>query len=54
MPEIILKQEIKDELAEKLQRCFPKGVIEIEEKEGDKQNFIAQSLIYFTILNWFL
>jgi len=34
MPEIILKRRFEGEEALKLQSCFSKGVIEIEEKNG--------------------
>ena len=34
MPEIVLKEEIEGAMAEKLQRCFAPGVIELEEKDG--------------------
>ncbi|KAJ1656033.1 DNA-directed RNA polymerase core subunit rpc40 [Dispira simplex] len=34
LPHIVLKKEITGELAEKLQKCFPPGVIELENKDG--------------------
>ncbi|ESO84453.1 hypothetical protein LOTGIDRAFT_196653 [Lottia gigantea] len=37
LPEIILKQPIEDELAEKLQKVFSPGVIEIEQHKGKKK-----------------
>ncbi|CAD5224218.1 unnamed protein product [Bursaphelenchus okinawaensis] len=36
LPEIILKSEVTGEKAERLQTCFSKGVIELEEKKGKK------------------
>jgi DNA-directed RNA polymerase I and III subunit RPAC1 len=34
MPEIIIQKPIEGELAHKFQKCFPSGVIGIENKNG--------------------
>jgi DNA-directed RNA polymerases I and III subunit RPAC1 len=45
MPEIILLKEFYDEEAEKLEKCFTPGVIELEEKNGRKRAIVKNSRI---------
>ena len=34
MPKITLLQEVRGEVAEKLAKCFPTGVVEVEDRGG--------------------
>lgn len=44
LPEIILLEEIRDELAVKLQSCFPKGVIGLKKDEhGSNVAYVADA-----------
>jgi hypothetical protein len=46
MPEIILKEPIYDQDAEQLQKCFTKGVIELEEENNGNQNTIEKNFFH--------
>lgn len=43
MPEIILQKDFYDDEAEKLQKCFTPGVIEIEEKNGRNKAIVKNA-----------
>ncbi|XP_072293694.1 DNA-directed RNA polymerases I and III subunit RPAC1 [Eucyclogobius newberryi] len=45
LPEITLLERVEGELAERLQRCFSRGVIELEEHNGEKVAKVVNSRV---------